>query len=69
MDTPKRIAVLGATGSIGTQALEIIGNHPERYRATVLAAGKRVDELAALAARHRPRLAIIADSSLLPRLR
>lgn len=69
MDTPKRIAVLGATGSIGRQTLDIIGNHPELYRATVLAAGSRVDDLITLARIHRPRLAIIGRPELLPQLR
>lgn len=59
--TPKNIAVIGATGSIGTQTLEIIGSHPGLYRATVIAAGRRVDDLIALALKHRPALAIIAD--------
>lgn len=64
----KGIAVLGATGSIGRQALDIIGDHPERYRAVVLSAGRRVDDLIALAREYRPLLAVIADESLLPRL-
>ncbi|MCM1067035.1 MAG: 1-deoxy-D-xylulose-5-phosphate reductoisomerase [Muribaculaceae bacterium] len=64
----KGIAVLGATGSIGRQALDIIGSHPERYRAVVLAAGKRIDELIELARKHRPLLAVIADETLLPKL-
>ena len=59
--TPKNIAVIGATGSIGTQTLEIISSHPELYRATVIAAGRRVDDLIALARKHRPALAVIAD--------
>lgn len=58
---PKNIAVIGATGSIGTQTLEIIGSHPEKYKATVIAAGSRVDDLIELAKRHRPALAVIAD--------
>ncbi len=61
--TPKNIAVIGATGSIGTQTLEIIDSHPELYRATVIAAGRRVDDLIALAKRHRPALAVIADAT------
>lgn len=69
MNTPKRIAVLGATGSIGRQALDIIGRHPDRYCAIVLAAGTRVDDLIELARKHRPRLAIIGRQDLLPRLR
>ena len=61
VETPKNIAVIGATGSIGTQTLEIIDYHPELYRATVIAAGRRVDDLIALARKHRPALAVIAD--------
>ncbi len=69
MNRPRRIAVLGATGSIGRQALDIISSHPELYKATVLSAGRRVDDLISLSIEHRPRLAVIADESLLPRLR
>lgn len=69
MDMTKGIAVLGATGSIGRQALDIIQNHPDKYKAVVLAAGRRVDDLIELARRHRPALAVIADEALLPRLR
>lgn len=58
---PKNIAVIGATGSIGTQTLEIIGSHPELYRVTVMAAGSKVDRLIELAVLHRPALAVIAD--------
>lgn len=69
MKQRKRIAVLGATGSIGSQTLDIISAHPELYEATVLSAGQRVGDLIKLALRHRPRLAVIADNSLLPILR
>jgi 1-deoxy-D-xylulose-5-phosphate reductoisomerase len=64
----KNIAVLGATGSIGRQTLDIIAQHPERYRATVLAAGSRVDDLIAMAKQHRPALAIIGREDLYTRL-
>lgn len=64
MDNRKKIAVIGATGSIGTQTLEIIAGHPELYRATVIAAGSKVDRLIELARRHRPALAVIADTAL-----
>ncbi len=69
MGTPKKnIAVLGATGSIGRQTLDIIRQHPERYHATILSAGSRVDELINLAREHRPRLAVIAREELYPKL-
>ncbi|MBB1089381.1 1-deoxy-D-xylulose-5-phosphate reductoisomerase [Lysobacter sp. SG-8] len=69
MTTARDIAVLGATGSIGTSALDVIARHPDRLRATVLAAGRNVDALLDLCRRHRPRHAVIADRSLYPALR
>ncbi|MDR3385713.1 MAG: 1-deoxy-D-xylulose-5-phosphate reductoisomerase [Rudaea sp.] len=57
----KQVAILGATGSIGSSALDVIARHPGRFRASVLAAHRSVDELAALCIRFRPELAIIAD--------
>ncbi|HEV7122552.1 MAG TPA: 1-deoxy-D-xylulose-5-phosphate reductoisomerase [Rhodanobacter sp.] len=60
----KRVAVLGATGSIGGSTLDVIARHPERFRATVLTAHRQVEALAALCARHRPDLAVIADPAL-----
>ncbi|MDE6098645.1 MAG: 1-deoxy-D-xylulose-5-phosphate reductoisomerase [Muribaculaceae bacterium] len=59
--TPKNIAVIGATGSIGTQTLDIAARHPDLYRPLVLTAGSRVNELVELCRKHRPRLAVIAD--------
>jgi 1-deoxy-D-xylulose-5-phosphate reductoisomerase len=64
-----RIAVLGATGSIGASALDVIARHPGRLRASVLAAGRRVDELVALCRTHAPEHAAIADPTLYTRLR
>ena len=59
----RSIAVLGATGSIGASALDVIARHPNRLRATVLAAGSNVDALLALCRTHRPRHAVIADEA------
>lgn len=68
MQSQKNIAVLGATGSIGSQTLDIIAEHPERYRAAVLTAGSQVDRLIELARRFRPALAVIAREDLYPQL-
>ncbi|KAB7776404.1 1-deoxy-D-xylulose-5-phosphate reductoisomerase [Xanthomonas sacchari] len=65
----RTIAVLGATGSIGASALDVIARHPQRLRAGVLAAGRNVDALLALCATHRPAHAVIADPALYPALR
>ena len=59
----RRVAVLGATGSIGTSALDVIGRHPDRLRVETLAAGSNVDALLALCRTHRPAHAAIADDA------
>ena len=60
----KKVAVLGATGSIGGNTLDVIARHPQRFRATVLTANRQVAALAELCVRHRPELAVIADPAL-----
>ncbi|MEQ1512749.1 MAG: 1-deoxy-D-xylulose-5-phosphate reductoisomerase [Lysobacteraceae bacterium] len=57
----RRVAVLGATGSIGSSALDVIARHPDRLQARTLAAGRNVDALIALCRTHRPMHAAIAD--------
>ena len=61
MASVRNIAVLGATGSIGGSALDVIARHPERLRVSVLAAGSQVDALVALCVVHRPEHAVIAE--------
>ncbi len=65
----QRVAVLGATGSIGTSALDVIARHPQTMRASVLAAGSNVDGLLALCRTHAPAHAVIADTRQYPALR
>lgn len=60
---PRRIAVLGSTGSIGTQTLDIISTYPELFKAQVLVAGHNSRMLTEQALRLRPALAVIADES------
>lgn len=63
-NTPyKRIAVLGSTGSIGTQTLQVIEEYPDRFRPTVLVAGSKVDTLILQAQIWRPEMAVIADTT------
>ncbi len=50
----KTVAILGSTGSIGTQTLDVIARHRERFRVVALAAGSRVGELVDQARRFRP---------------
>ena len=66
--SPKNIAVLGSTGSIGTQALDIIAEYPHLFQATLLAAGSNVDKLIEQCRKFRPATAIIADEAKYRRL-
>jgi len=50
----KRVAILGSTGSIGRQALDVIARHPERFEVVGLAAGRNVDLLAEQVAQFHP---------------
>jgi len=59
-----KVAILGATGSIGGNTLDVIARHPERFRATVLTAHHQVAALVELCIRHQPDLAVIADTAL-----
>ncbi len=63
MTQAKQIAILGSTGSIGVQTLDIISEYPERFKASVLVAGSNVDRLIEQSIKHRPVLAVIADQS------
>ena len=69
MGDVRDIAIFGATGSIGASALDVIARHPDRLRASVLAAGSQVDALIALCVTHRPAHAVIADDSRYAALR
>ena len=64
MKKVRNVAVFGATGSIGTNALDVISQHPDRFRASVLVAHRNVEALTELCVRHRPDLAIVADKAL-----
>ena len=57
----KRIAVLGSTGSIGTQALEVISNNLDKFEIEVITAQRNTDLLADQAFRFRPKHVVIAD--------
>ena len=59
----KKIALLGATGSIGRSTLDVVRQYPDRYEIHSLSAGSRVDELVRLCAEWQPKIAVIADDS------
>ncbi len=62
--TQKQIALVGSTGSIGVQTLEIVTEYPDRFRVHLLAAGHNVNLLIEQALRFKPDIAIIADTDL-----
>lgn len=65
----QQICILGSTGSIGTQALDVIEQHPDRYEAYCLTANNRVDELAAQARKFNPAAVVIANKAHYDRLK
>lgn len=60
---PRRISVLGATGSIGASTLDLIGRDKAAYEVVALTAKSNVEDLVALALKHRPEIAVVADPS------
>lgn len=59
----KKIAILGSTGSIGTQALDVVRNLPEEFSVEVLAANSNVELFARQVEEFRPKLAVLADEA------
>ncbi|MCS6782353.1 MAG: 1-deoxy-D-xylulose-5-phosphate reductoisomerase [Gloeomargarita sp. SKYBB_i_bin120] len=64
----KRITVLGSTGSIGTQTLDIVAQYPERFQVVGLTAGRNIGRLARQVQQFRPEVVAIQDAELLPEL-
>jgi 1-deoxy-D-xylulose-5-phosphate reductoisomerase len=63
MTQKKGIAILGSTGSIGTQALEVIEQYPDRFDLQVITAGKNAALLIEQAKKHLPNTVVITDES------
>ncbi len=59
----QQICILGSTGSIGTQALDVIAQHADRYEVYCLTANNKVNELAAQARKFRPAAVVIANEN------
>ncbi len=72
MDTTqnkKQIALLGSTGSIGTQTLDVVRNHPDRFEVYALSAHRSIDLLIRQAREFHPEVVCIADETLYEPLR
>lgn len=59
----KRIAIFGSTGSIGTQALEVIAANSDRFSVEVLTCGGNTDLLVEQALRHKPHIVVVGDET------
>lgn len=66
---PRRISVLGATGSIGESTLDLVGRDAASYQVVALTGGRNASRLAELAVKHRAELAVIADEQAFAELR
>ena len=69
MTKPQGIAVLGATGSVGCNTLDVIARHPERYRVVALTAHRQLDKLFEQALRFHPDYLVVADADAAESLR
>jgi 1-deoxy-D-xylulose-5-phosphate reductoisomerase len=65
----KAITLLGSTGSIGTQTLDIVSQHPDKFRLVGLAAGRNVEMLAQQVRQFRPEIVAICDENKLSELK
>lgn len=64
----KAITILGSTGSIGTQTLDIVSQYPDQFRVVGLAAGRNVEMLIAQIRQFRPQIVAISEEDKLPQL-
>ncbi|HET7526672.1 MAG TPA: 1-deoxy-D-xylulose-5-phosphate reductoisomerase [Burkholderiaceae bacterium] len=69
MEKRQRLCILGATGSVGMSTLEVVARHPQRFEVFALTARQRIDELAALCERWRPRVAVVDSAQQARNLR
>ena len=60
----KQLCILGSTGSIGTQTLDVVRAYPERYSVYALCANRSIDKLVEQASEFRPEVVCIADETL-----
>ena len=65
----RTIAILGSTGSIGTQTLQVVEEHPDKFEVYAITANTRVDDLIQQARKFLPEAVVIADESKYPKLK
>lgn len=65
----QQVVILGATGSIGTSTLDVIGRHPDHYQVFALTANQSVEDMAKLCRQFRPAFAVMGDERAADNLR
>src|SRR5262249_43955252 len=65
----RTLTVLGSTGSIGTNTLDVVRQNPDRFQVFALAAGRNIELLAKQINEFRPKVAVVEASALIPPLR
>jgi len=65
----KKLAILGSTGSIGTQTLDVVRDNPERFEVYAICAHTSIDKLVAQAREFHPEVVCIGDERLYPQLK
>ena len=66
---PKRLCILGSTGSIGTSTLDIVALHPDQFDVTILAAANSVERLAHQIIQFQPKMAVLFDEKRVDHLK
>ena len=69
MSRPRKLTILGATGTIGINTLDVVARHPGRFEVIALTGATQVDKMVEQCRRHRPQLAVMADDQAAGRLR
>jgi 1-deoxy-D-xylulose-5-phosphate reductoisomerase len=65
----QRLSILGSTGSVGANTLDVVARHPDRFEVLALTAATQVDTMLQQCAKFRPRFAVMADADAARRLR
>ena len=65
----RHLTILGATGTIGVNTLDVVARHPDRFNVVALSGSSQLDKLAEQCSTHSPRYAVVLDAASAARLR
>ena len=63
MSRPQRLTILGSTGTIGVNTLDVVSRHPQQFRVVALTGQSQLDKLAEQCRRFAPRYAVVLDAA------